>query len=393
MDRSSLAPEKIAIFKAALAAELAACADPSAVVGLQRGGDRVVEGFGTSNNLAVDNRIFRLASLTKPVTGVAAMTLVEDGVFGLTNPVDKWLPELAEPHVLLQPNSPLDKTERAKRPITVHDLMTCQMGTGLQFESRESPIARAMEEAHVNVGARHPRQMDSDTWIAALGALPLIHHPGAAWMYDTSIDVLGVLLERASGMSLGALFAERIFGPLRMEDTSFWVPSSKLDRLGPCIGRGPLGKIELVDPAGTESRFAHPPGFESAAEGLISTVADYLTFATMMLNRGRLGATRVISEESYALMTRDHVCPAQKTVSRFWPGFWESHGWGYCVAIQHGTSPSDPKGIGWIGGFGTACTWDHESGLISLLASQQRFDEATFSLLKAFWRESRALAT
>ncbi|MEM9043284.1 MAG: serine hydrolase domain-containing protein [Pseudomonadota bacterium] len=390
MDLVELTPERLEAFKTALQVSLEECADEDAVYGLQCDSSRVVDTI-TGGVKNPEKRIFRLASLTKPITGVAAMMLMEDGVFAPSEPIDRFLPELANPHVLTRSNGALDATEPAHRAISIHDLLTCQMGIGLQFETPASPIAEAMKSAHVNVGATHPRQMDSDGWISALGQLPLICQPGTTWLYDTSIDALGVLLERASGMSLGSLFAERIFGPLGMEDTGFWVPEMKLNRLGPCVGRTAGNKLNIIDRAGAASRFANPPAFESAAEGLVSTAADYLTFATMMLNRGRLGASRLISEDAYTLMTRDHISPQQKTVSSFWPGFWESHGWGYCVAVQHGLRPDDPKGIGWIGGYGTACTWNQENGLISLLMSQQRFDEATFSLLTNFWRAARRL--
>ncbi|MEM8791733.1 MAG: serine hydrolase domain-containing protein [Pseudomonadota bacterium] len=393
MGKTGLDPSRTDDLCRAVRAALKDCADPSAVIGLQLGKDRIVHALGDAHPVPPDARIFRIASLTKPITGVAALTLIEDGTIALEDPIDRWLPELNECRVLTRPDAPLGQTEPASRSITVHDLLTCRMGTGLLVGAEETPIAQAMAEAHVNVGATHPRQMDSDTWIAALGQLPLIHQPGTVWMYDTSIEVLGVLMERASGLSLAGLFAERVFGPLRMEDTGFWVPETKLWRLGPCYGRGEAGECTILDPAGSESDLRHPPGFESAAEGLVSSPADYMTFASMMLNRGRHGSQRLLSEATYAEMTRDHIAEEQKFVSRFWPGFWSTHGWGYCVAIQHGSKADDPKGIGWIGGLGTACTWDHETGLISLLMTQQRFDESSFALLRTFWRESRRLVS
>lgn len=367
---------------------------PGVVTLLSRGGevhaDAVgLQAFGGAAPMRRDT-LFRIASLTKPISGAAAMMLVEDGKLRLDEPVDRLLPELAHRKVLERLDGPVDDTVPAQRPILVSDLLTLRMGMGAIFAPGEFPIVKAMSELGVGVGPWLPKAPSPDAWIRALGSLPLMHQPGEVWMYDTGISVLGVLLARAAGQPLEDFFRERIFEPLGMKDTGFSVPAGKLDRLATSYWRNPAtGKFDVFDAAGQDSQFSRPPGFPSASGGLVSTADDYLAFARLMMNKGEHGGRRLLSERSVELMTTDHITPEQKAVSPFGPGFWEKRGWGYALSIVHKHEPGEPRGFGWDGGYGTSCYWDPETGVIGVLMTQRMMDSPTApAAFVDFWRSA-----
>ena len=266
------------------------------------------------------------------------------------------------------------------------------MGLGAIFSPEPHPIMTAMAELGVGVGPWLPEAESSDAYIAKIGSLPLMHQPGAEWMYDTGLHVLGVLIERAAGKPLGEVMRERLFDPLGMTDTGFSVPPDKLDRLPACYWRNyQTGEIEVFDPAGAESRFARPPGFPNAAGGLLSTVDDYLRFARMMLGAAEYKGRRLLTPESVALMTRDRITAEQKARSVFAPGFWDQYGWGLGLAISHGLTPSEPHGYGWDGGYGTSAYWNPETGLIGILMTQRLWDSPTPPAVREdFWQAVNA---
>lgn len=365
---------------------------PGLVYGVRRGQDQVITAIGNADIESVvpmrEDAIFRMASLTKPVTGVAAMILVEDGLIAIDEPVDRLLPELANRRVLRDLTSQIDDTVPADRAITVEDLLTCRMGMGFIFAPGEYPINAALDARDLTIFPRlHPPEFASgDAWIAALSELPLMHQPGTSWMYDTSVMALGVLIERASGQTLPDFCQSRIFGPLGMNDTGFHVPAEKADRLPPCYWRNFMtGEVEASDPGGDRSWFANSPGFASAAGGLVSTAADFMTFATAMLRRGAYEGGRLISQASYAQMTANHVTSDQTAASPLGPGFWDKTGWGYCTAIFTARESTDPQGVGWMGGYGTACAWDHDSKTVGLLLTSRLFDTFDDPHLQDFW--------
>jgi CubicO group peptidase (beta-lactamase class C family) len=208
---------------------------PGLVAAVSRRGESQVEAIGTT---AVDGNlpmrrdtIFRLASVSKPITAAAAMILVEECVLRLDDPVDALLPELADRQVLRSLESPLDDTVPANRPITVRDLLTFRAGYGavMVFPPRY-PIQEAMAEAGMAPGPELPA-MSPDELMQRYGSLPLVHQPGERWLYNNGSDILGVLIARAARQSLGEFLQERIFTPLGMTDTGFHVPAAKLDRL------------------------------------------------------------------------------------------------------------------------------------------------------------------
>lgn len=341
-------------------------------------------GFGNERPMRRD-AIFRIASLTKPIVAVAAMILVEECRLRLDDPVDPWLPELANRRVLVRPDGLLDDTVPAKRPITLRDLLTLRLGMGFVFMPDEPPpIQQAMSEAGLSPGPI-PQDISPDEWLRRLGDLPLVHQPGEGWMYDTGFDVLGILIARAAGEHLEDFLRQRIFEPLGMRDTAFHVPASALDRLPPSYISGPEpGALALHDDPRT-GRWARPPAFPSGAGGLVSTVDDYLAFSRILLDKGRFGSERILSRPAVELMTIDHLTPEQKA-SRFSvldPG----QGWGFGVGIDttRRTLASTPGRFGWVGGLGTSAYTDPTEGLIGILMTQCAYDTAFPDLERDFW--------
>jgi CubicO group peptidase (beta-lactamase class C family) len=227
-------------------------------VGLVARDDRIeVQAVGDADTqgtapMAQDS-IFRIASITKPITAAAVMMLVEDGRIALADPVGRWLPELASPRVVRTPASPVDDTVPASRPITVEDLLTFRAGYG--FPSDFTLPAVGLLFSELNQGPPQPQAvMAPDDWMAALSRIPLLHQPGEAWLYNTCADILGVLIARVCGRPLPEFFAERLFEPLGMTDTAFEVPAGKLDRFTSCYLTG----LELADPP-ADSGAACPP--------------------------------------------------------------------------------------------------------------------------------------
>lgn len=353
---------------------------PGLVTLIERRGDVHVDVIGT---LAAGGRepmrrdsIFRIASLTKPVVAVAAMILVEEAKLRLDDPVDRWLPELANRKVLRAIDGPLDDTVPANRPITLRDLLTFRLGHGAVMVYPERyPIQKAMIEAGVAPGPTFPA-FPPDELMKRYGSLPLLHQPGERWLYNSGSDILGVLISRVTGKTLGAFMQERIFAPIGMKDTGFSVPEAKLDRLATCYRADPeTGKLVVFDePRG--GRFARPPAFEGGGGGLVSTADDYLAFGRMMLNHGKHGRERILSRPSVELMTTDQITPEQKAASPFFPGFWDNRGWGFGLSVftRRDTLAGVPGRFGWDGGYGTSAYMDPKEDMVAILMTQRLWD-------------------
>ena len=340
--------------------------------------------------------IFRIASVTKPITAVAAMILVEEGILSLDAPVDAFLPELADRHVLRSLESEVDDTVPAERPITVRDLLTFRLGYGLIFAPPGTyPIQEAIAASGafpiIETGQFLP-QIPPDELMAGYGELPLLHQPGAAWYYNSGTDILGVLIARASGMSLGAFMQERIFAPLGMVDTAFSVPADKLDRFPPSYASDPETGEMLETDSVADSLWARPPIFESGSGGLVSTADDLLAFGQMMRNTGAYPGGRILSRPTVTLMTADQLTAEQKAASAsdFPPLSWENQGWGFGVSVV--TRRDDLRSVGWYGWFGgTGTAWgvDPHEGLIGILLSQS-VDILFAGGNEAFWTATYA---
>ncbi len=351
---------------------------PGLVALISRRGETHVEALGMktlggSGPIQRDT-IFRIASMTKPITAAAAMILVEECKLRLDDPVDELLPELADRRVLKRLDGPLDDTEPAKRSITLRDLLTFRMGFGIVMAPPGTyPIQTAADDLLLGQGPPKPLLPPApDEWIRRFGTLPLMHQPGEKWMYHTGSDVLGVLIARASGQPFEIFLRERIFEPLGMEDTAFGVPASKVDRLATAYWTNfKTGALEFYDSA-EGGQWSRPPAFPSGGGGLISTIDDYFAFGRMMLNHGRHNGGRILSRPSVETMTIDHLTPAQKALSGLVPGYFDGHGWGFGVAVvTRREDVAAPVGsYGWDGGLGTSWRSDPSEDMVAILLTQ-----------------------
>jgi CubicO group peptidase (beta-lactamase class C family) len=318
--------------------------------------------------------IFRISSMSKAVTAAAAMILVEECELRLDDPVEHWLPELANRRVLRRIDGPLDDTVPARRSITVRDLLTFRLGLGLVMAPPGStPIQQAMDEMQLGQGLPAPaRVVALEEWSRRLGSLPLVHQPGESWMYNTGSDVLGVLIDRVADQPFESFLCDRIFEPLGMKDTGFHVPDSKIDRFATSyFTDAATGALSLHDEAGG-GQWSRPPAFSGGAAGLVSTADDFLAFSLMLMNKGRHGANRILSRSSVEAMVADQLTPAQKAAV-VWPGgYFDNHGWGFGLGVcTRRTDPAEPVGcFGWDGGLGTAWRCDPQEDMVTVLMTQ-----------------------
>jgi CubicO group peptidase (beta-lactamase class C family) len=320
---------------------------------------------------AAPGSVFRISSVTKPVVGALAMALVDDGVLGLDDDVDEWLPELADRRVLRTPASPLDDTVPAERPITVRDVLEFRTGLGIDFAGEyPGPVLGALAERGLAVGPPAPQQSPPpDEWMRIVGGVPLSAQPGSRWLYNTSAQVLGVLLARAAGQPLPELLAARLLEPLGMLDTGFSAPADRL-------GTHWLGAV--YDEA--DGQWARPPAFPDAAAGLVSTVADLHAFATML--RGR-GAT-VLSPESVTAMTSAHVGAHD-------PDGHEGWGLGLGVFLSDAPDGRHAGTYGWDGGLGSTWWTDPVTDTIAILLTTDAWTAPQPTpVFTDFWREAFA---
>lgn len=345
---------------------------------------------GTGSQAVRRDTIFRIASMTKPITAVAAMMLVEESTLRLDEPVDRLLPELANRKVLKRVDGPLDDTVPAKRPITVRDLLTFQLGLGLLPAPPDThPIVKAMQELQVGV-TPFPAEMPHppDEWMRRLGTLPLIYQPGESWLYHTGSDVLGVLIERAARQPLETFFCDRIFEPLGMKDTGFSVPVSKRNRFVSCYSFNPqTKKLDLTDPP--DGQWSQSPIFPSAAGGLVSTVDDYFVFARMIVNKGAFGPKHLVSASSIDVMTTNQLTPEQQQMGQLI--LRQNTGWGFGVSVL-----TKPDGLatragryGWTGGLGSSWWNDPNEGLIAIILTDRTFESPDPpNVIKDFWKSA-----
>ena len=352
---------------------------PGLVALVSRHGVEHAEAIGT---LAFDRNapmrrdtIFRLASVTKPITAVAAMILVEECRLRLDDPVDEFLPELANRKVLRTIDSELDDTVPARRPITLRDLLTFRSGYGeVAFLSPTCPLQKALAQARLPLSAwMFPGTPDE--YMRCLASLPLASQPGERWLYHMSAEILGVLVARVAGMPLSVLMRERIFDPLGMNDTGFTVPQAKLERVATCYGTDfSSGAVAPLEEARNDL-LARPCAFESGGgDQFVSTADDVLAFGRMMLNRGAHGKERILSRLSVEFMTTDQLTPGQKAASPFFENFWDSRGWGLGLSIvtRRDEVAGVPGRFGWDGAFSTSLYVDRREDMVGVLLAQCR---------------------
>lgn len=303
--------------------------------------------------------IFRIASMSKPITSTAVMILFEEGRFLLDDPVSRYLPELANLKVVVPGNGdgPL-VTEPAKEELTIRHLLTHTSGL-IYSAFHPGPLAQAYDRAGIWNG-------DLAGLVEKLGTLPLAHQPGTAWEYGVSTDVLGRLVEVVSGKPFGTFLEERIFAPLGMRDTAFYVPPAKHDRLAAHYRARDEGGLERAPVAFDASA---PPRLPSGGGGLMSTAGDYARFLQMLLNGGELDGVRILGRKSVELMTVDHVrgLPRAGILPDNY-GF----GLGFAVLGELGRSgiPGSPGTYTWSGIFNTFFWVDPQEELIGVFMTQ-----------------------
>ena len=339
------------------------------LVALVARGDQVhVEALGrlaVAGPPVARDSLFRIASTTKPITAAVTLAVAAEGLIELDEPVDRLLPELAARRVLRRMDGPLDDSVPAHRAITARDLLTFTFGFGMVGEMFAAPqpwpvVAAAGELRLATIGPPDPPvPPDPDTWIAALGSLPLLAQPGERWMYNTGAQVLGVLVARATGQPFSEVLESRIFGPLGMRDTGFWAADTR--RLATAYQPAPHGLVVLDEPDGKWSR---PPRFGDGAAGLVSTADDLLAFARMLLR----GGAPVLPAQAVRAMTTGQLTPAQKAHGGLLPGFFHGRSWGFCQAVY------DSGAFGWDGGLGTTWLVDPSRDLTVIVLTQRMFE-------------------
>jgi len=359
---------------------------PGAVAALASGDavEVVAVGAATASGDAMpENAIMRIQSMTKPITAVAALRLVEAGRLDLDQSVEEWLPELADRRVLAHPDAPLLDTMSASRPITLRHLLTNTSGYGMALVS--SPLQQAMVDNGTEAGPEPPT-LGAGEWLARLAELPLTFQPGEGWRYHHSFSLLGILLARLTGRPLYDHLAEDLLSPLGMADTSLWVPEDKLDRLPAAYRHGDEGLVE-TEPAGG-GFYAGPPPFDVSHGELVSTIYDFLRFARVLAGNGRMDdGTPVISEDHLRQMTTDQIPAECKTEESFFPGFWTETGWGFGVGVS--TRGPQRGRYGWSGGQGTTFFVDHD-GTIGTLFTQVELGHEVSLLFDEFQEQHQS---
>jgi CubicO group peptidase (beta-lactamase class C family) len=296
--------------------------------------------------------LFRVASMTKPVTTVVALMLLEEGRFKLDDPITKWAPEFADMRVLKDPQGPLDETYPAPRDITFDDLMTHRAGLAYGFTSI-GPIAHAHQKA---LGDVLNSARSTEEWMAGLGGLPLSFSPGERFHYSHATDVLGFVVGRIAGKSFRDVLMERVLGPLGMVDTDFWIPPAKRERAAVVYRLDEAAdRLEPVE----FKRHETAPEFCGGGGGLVSTADDYLTFARMLLNEGEAQGVRLLKPETVAMMRTNRLTEAQRQIPFMGMPFWNGQGFGLGLSVvtdaaQHAWMGAGSTGaFGWPGAFGT----------------------------------------
>ena len=345
---------------------------------------------GTPTGTAARDTIYRISSTTKPITAVAALALVEDCVLRLDDPIDDLVPELAGRRVLADAGGSLDDTVPADRPITVGDVLTFRTGLGWDFAAAgPQPVMAAMAERGLSAGPPAPQRLPApDEWARQVGELPLAYQPGTRWLYDTSADLLGVLVARAAGRPLDEVLAERVFGPLGMDDTAFFVPEAERERFGPVYVADPATGARVTYDA-SDGQWASPPAFPSGAAGLVSTVDDLAAFGTMLLAGGVHRGTRLLARPTVEAMATNQLTPGQSALLDPDGGA----GWGLGVGVhlrRSGTGRSAGS-YGWDGGLGTVWANDPDEDLVGvLLTNQAWFSPTPPPVARDFWTATYA---
>lgn len=354
----------------------------------RRGEVAAFEAFGLADIAAArpmrQDTLFRIYSMTKPVTSVAVLMLLEEGHLRLSDPISNYLPAFHDMHVLEDSPGGGEGLVKAERSITIYHLLTHTSGLSYGFgddpqdrlyhemfwglERGAQPSPSGLDPVTAAIAGLAPAHRQTlEEAVEAVARLPLAHQPGARFRYSVATDVLGLLVEKVSGLTLPEFFRQRIFGPLGMPDTAFHVPEEKRDRLSTTYGALGPGRLSVVDDAET-SLFHQPPRCPLGGSGLVSTAGDFLRFARMLLGDGALEGERLLGRKTTELMTADHL-PAGVSL-------WDNPamGFGLGVSVQRrvgGTQTLGSAGtLGWGGAASTDWWADPQEQLIGVLMTQ-----------------------
>lgn len=335
------------------------------------------------NNKKIEkDTIFRIYSMTKPITSVALMQLFEQGLFQLADPVSKFLPEFKNPKVFLSGSYPHFMTSPAEREITIRDLLTHTAGLTYGFHYRTN-----VDHAYRKVwsGPRGDNTdfsfppLDLENFSKSIASLPLEFSPGDKWNYSVATDICGRLVEVLSDMTLDAYFSKYIFKPLKMKDTSFYVPKNKLSRFAACYERTPKEYLKLQDSGDAKSGYSSMPLHLSGGGGLVSTTEDYFNFCQMLLNGGLFEGKRLLSRKTIELMTSNHLPGNQDMVTMGSEGSFSEiryKGVGFGLGFGVNIDLADTQNSGSVGSYnwgGAASTFfwvDPKEELICILMTQ-----------------------
>lgn len=351
---------------------------PGLVWGLTTGNDagrRVA--LEAPGGVPADARI-RIASVTKPIAAAATLALAEDGVLALDDPVEAYVPAWADRRVLATRNGPLEQTVPAVRSTTLRDLLAMGFGLGYDLTAPEGDALTAATAAAGLTSSWAVPSVDPEAWAERAAALPMAHQPGQGWLYQSSFDALTVVVQAATGQRFDAVLRERVLDPLGMAETGYTVPETYLDRVPRHGFPDADGGTPTVLPGGDRS-LLEAPAFPSAATGLVSTGADLMRFATMLLEGGVGPDGRVLSEDSVRAMATDTTTTVGREMGRgMLP---EGYGWGLGVGI-------DRRGrFGWDGGTGSSLWVDPGAGVAGVLVTTQAMaGPEPPSYLRRFWR-------
>ncbi|MFL6207202.1 MAG: serine hydrolase domain-containing protein [Acidimicrobiales bacterium] len=354
---------------------------PEGVLGavwcLDRGGDARIRWAGSLDPEGTRpvgrDTLFRISSMTKPITAVTALTLVADGTLVLDDAVDRWLPELAGRRVMRDPDGSLADTVPADRAITPRDLLAFTLGIGMDFPRYgQQPVLQAAEELELGAGPPQPQgPPPPDEWMRRLGTLPLEAQPGERWLYHVGADVLGVLVARAAGRSLEEAMIDRVLGPLGMDGTRFSVPASSRHRFGAVFSVDPAsGRRTTYDEV--DGQWSSAPRFPSGGAGLVSTIDDYLALARLLRAAGRHDGSQLLPAELVAEMTRNQLTEGQLAASAIDAS--GDQGFGFCVGVLLRDADGRHAGTyGWSGGMGSDWYTDPTDDQIGIILTNQMF--------------------
>jgi CubicO group peptidase (beta-lactamase class C family) len=341
--------------------------------------------------------VFRIASITKPITSMATLMLMEEGKLALNDPITRWVPEFADMRVMRTPNGSLNDTVTAQRAITIDDLLTHR--SGLTYGAFHSgAIAKAHGDA---LGLALDSHLTPDEWIARLAALPLIDQPGANFHYGTSTDLLGFVIARIENVSLSELLQQRVFSPLGMRDTGFSVAAKNKFRCARMYGIDSTGKLTEQLPVGAVPERPADLCYESGGQGLWSTLDDYLAFARVFIGNGSVDGVSLLRPETLSLMTSNRLTSVQRASATMlgMHTFASGHGFGYGVAVVTEPELANPlvcrggKGtVGWGGAYGGWWQADPIDRSVLIFLAHSNFNPMHFAVYEAIGKY-HALAT